>query len=227
MKLLADSELEHSAVVANCRMNRERNLTGGNGYGRELIFEPIEFLVGQAESNSRSVRWLDLCCGTGTALIEAADAIENKKLPIEIVGVDLVDMFRAHRHSCLKLIAASLSTWRPAIRFDLITCVHGLHYIGDKLGLIERCSGWLTDDSRFVAQLDLENLKRKGTADRQKATALREFGLHYSTRTRLLICEGPKKRSFPFRYLGADDQAGPNYTGQDAVNSWYESADEN
>jgi hypothetical protein len=29
--LLSDEELEESAVVANCRMNRERNLRGGNG----------------------------------------------------------------------------------------------------------------------------------------------------------------------------------------------------
>jgi hypothetical protein len=27
---------------------------------------------------------------------------------------------------------------------------------------------------------------------------------------------------FPFRYLGADDTAGPNYTGQPAVDSYYE-----
>ena len=26
----------------------------------------------------------------------------------------------------------------------------------------------------------------------------------------------------PYRYLGADDRAGPNYTGQPAVDSYYE-----
>ena len=28
--------------------------------------------------------------------------------------------------------------------------------------------------------------------------------------------------NLPYRYLGADDQAGPNYTGQPAVDSYYE-----
>src|SRR5580693_7611900 len=38
MKLLNDDELERSAVVANCRMNRERDLTGSNGYSKEVGF---------------------------------------------------------------------------------------------------------------------------------------------------------------------------------------------
>ena len=45
MKLLTDDMLERSAVVANCRMNRERDLLGSNGYDRELGFNPIDFLV--------------------------------------------------------------------------------------------------------------------------------------------------------------------------------------
>ena len=31
-RLLPDHQLESSAVVANCRMNRERDLAGSNGY---------------------------------------------------------------------------------------------------------------------------------------------------------------------------------------------------
>ena len=42
--LLSDDELEASAIVANCRMNRERQLLGGNGYDKELGVNPIEFL---------------------------------------------------------------------------------------------------------------------------------------------------------------------------------------
>ena len=42
MKLLDDDQLEQSGIVANCRMNRERSLTGSNGYARELGFDPIE-----------------------------------------------------------------------------------------------------------------------------------------------------------------------------------------
>jgi hypothetical protein len=44
MKLLGNDELERSAVVANCRMHRERRLTGSNGYAKELGFNPLEFL---------------------------------------------------------------------------------------------------------------------------------------------------------------------------------------
>jgi hypothetical protein len=48
MDLLDDDELEQSAVVANCRMNRERNLLGSNGYDRELGFDPLAFLKERA-----------------------------------------------------------------------------------------------------------------------------------------------------------------------------------
>lgn len=36
-RLLTDKVLEHSGVVANCRMNRERVLTGSNGYSTDLL----------------------------------------------------------------------------------------------------------------------------------------------------------------------------------------------
>ena len=80
---------------------------------------------------------------------------------MEIVGVDLVGMFLRPDPglTCLRLVEASLSTWRPDRPFDLITCVHGLHYVGDKLGLIARAASWLAEDGLFVASLDLHNLK--------------------------------------------------------------------
>jgi hypothetical protein len=128
----------------------------------------------------------------------------------------------AHRY--LRLIEASLSTWRPDRPFEQITCVHGLHYIGDKLGLIVRAASWLVDDGLFVANLDLHNLKLSDESQsvRRVAADLRRNGLEYDRRKRLLICRGRKEVSLPYRYLGADDQAGPNYTGQPAVDSYYE-----
>src|SRR5579863_4801671 len=69
MRLLGDDELERSAIVANCRMNRERDLAGSNGYDRELGFNPLDFLRGRA-AQGRETAWLDLCCGTGRALIQ-------------------------------------------------------------------------------------------------------------------------------------------------------------
>ena len=99
MKLLSDDELEQSAVVANCRMNRERNLTGSNGYSKEVGFNPLEYLLGRI-SPGRPIAWLDLCCGTGTVMTEAARISHSKGMDIEIVGVDLVRMFhRPEPHS--------------------------------------------------------------------------------------------------------------------------------
>jgi hypothetical protein len=39
--LLDNAALEGSAVVANCAMNRERQLTGVNSHTRELGFSPL------------------------------------------------------------------------------------------------------------------------------------------------------------------------------------------
>ena len=86
MDLLSDKSLEGSAIVANCRMNRERDLTGSNGYDNELDFDPLGFLIERSEQE-RAAKWLDLCCGTGKALIEAAEICDAEQLPIEIVGV--------------------------------------------------------------------------------------------------------------------------------------------
>ena len=226
MRLLSDKSLEQSAVVANCRMNRERNLVGSNGYDRELGFNPLNFLKERAADHPAA--WLDLCCGTGRALIQAARDVQTEGLVsrIEIVGVDLVAMFDqpAPGLTCLRLMELSLSSLHLERQFDLITCVHGLHYIGDKLGLITRAVSWLTDYGLFVANLDQTNLKLsddRSTARRMTAD-LRRAGLDYDRKKRLVVCQGRKAIDFPYRYLGADDQAGPNYTGQPAVGSYYE-----
>jgi SAM-dependent methyltransferase len=160
MELLSDDDLEKSDVVANCRMNRERHLTGSNGYEREVRFNPLDFLKPIA-ATSGTAKWLDLCCGSGTALAEAASIIEAENVPIKIVGVDLVQSFVSNeaQHQCLSLVEASLTDWEPDDHFDLITCVHGLHYIGDKLGLIVRAASWLTQHGRFVAHLDMNNIR--------------------------------------------------------------------
>lgn len=226
MRLLSDESLERSAVVANCRMNRERNLLGSNGYDRELGLNPLDFLKERAADHLTA--WLDLCCGTGRALIQAARVVQTEGLAsrIEIVGVDLVGMFDqpAPDLSCLRLMEASLSTLNPDRQFDLITCIHGLHYIGNKLAVIARAVSWLTDDGLFVANLDLTNLKPSdGRGAARRVTAdLRRAGLDYGRKKRLVVCQGRKAIDLSYRYLGADDQAGPNYTGQHAVDSYYE-----
>lgn len=54
------------------------------------------------------------------------------------------------------------------------------------------------------------------------ASDLRRAGLSCERRRRLVSCNGRKLVSLPYRHLGAGDQAGPNYTGQPAMNSYYE-----
>lgn len=228
MSLLSDDELERSAIVANCRMNRERGLLGSNGYSKELGFDPLSFLTARL-SVGQSLIWLDLCCGSGRALIEAATAVRSGGLDLKILGVDLVGMFHGPdpRMTCLRLVEASLTTWRPDDPADLITCVHGLHYVGDKLGLIGRAASWLTEDGLFVGNLDLANLKwadGRG-AGRRVTSDLRRAGLEYDRRKRLVVCRGRRVVNLPYRYMGAHDRAGPNYTGQPAVNSYYERSD--
>lgn len=224
MPLLDDVVLEQSGIVANCRMNRERILTGANGYAKEVRFHPLDFLKECAALKGKA-RWLDLCCGTGKALIEAASLVEREKLNIHIVGIDLVENFNLfdNQFSCLELIQASLSHWESDSSFDLITCVHGLHYIGDKLDLLARASSWLTENGRLVANLDLDNIKLEDgrIAKRTIANEIRHQGFEYSFRKKLIQKTGKQHIALPFQYQGADDQAGPNYTGQPAVDSFY------
>ncbi len=228
--LLADPQLESSTVVANCRMNRERDLAGRNGYDRELGFHPLTFLRERA-GPGRVVRWLDLCCGTGRALLQAAEQLSAAGLGdrARLVGVDLVDLFwPGPAPACLRLFAASAHTWQPAEAFDLITCVHGLHYLGDKLAVIARACSWLGADGLFVGNLDLANLRRAdGRALGPPAGKMfRAAGLQYHSRRKLLACRGRRAVRFPLAYLGCSDAAGPNYTGQAAVHSFYQPASE-
>ncbi len=229
MEFLGDDDLDVSGVVANCRMNRERHLTGSNGYEREMRFNPLALLKTTAATTGRA-RWLDLCCGSGEALVEAAKIVEAEDLQIDIVGVDLVRSFVGGEteHRCLRLVGASLTDWQPGGQFDLITCVHGLHYIGDKLGLVARAASWLTENGRFAANLDMNNIKlrERESAGRIIVAELRRNGFTYSFRTKLIQCDGRQQVRLPFTYLGADDKAGPNYTGQAAVDSHYEQVSE-
>lgn len=226
--LLDDRALERSSVVANCAMNRERQLRGVNSYTRELGFNPLEVLIARAgTSPESSAAWLDLCCGTGRALIQAASSGGGSR--IAIVGVDLVDAFDppAGPLPGLELICASLSDWRPSRSFDLITCLHGLHYVGDKLGILARAAGWLTHTGELVADLDLSGIRLADgrPAGRDLAGQLRAAGFSYDARRRRVRCSGGRAVRFPYRYLGANDQAGPNYTGQPAVHSYYAPTD--
>jgi SAM-dependent methyltransferase len=213
-RLLDDTALTASPVVANRDMNRERQLTGVNSYTRELGFNPVDVLAGLPGDD---VAWLDLCCGTGRALTEAA-AHPGR---FTLVGVDLVDGFPATGPT---FVRASITEWTPDRAFDLITCVHGLHYVGDKLAVLAGAASWLTATGRFVADLDLASIRLPDgrPPGRRLSNLLRTNGFTCEPRTRRISRTGPAEVDLPYAYLGADDRAGANYTGQPAVHSYYE-----
>ncbi|GGM07551.1 class I SAM-dependent methyltransferase [Dactylosporangium sucinum] len=228
MPLLDDDTLAGSAVVANSAMNRERRLAGVNSYARELGFDPADVLTGllRVTGAPETVAWLDLCCGTGRAVIEAAARLSDAGLAerVLIEGLDLVDAYDpAPAVPWLRLTTASATSWQPARRYDLITSVHGLHYVGDKLAVLQRASSWLTPGGRFVADLDLASIRLTGgaPAGRRLASDLREAGFSYDGRRRRIGRDDRAEVELPYEYLGADPDAGPNYTGQPAVNSHY------
>ena len=220
--LLGDAALEDSEVVANSRMNRGRRLAQ---YSRELGVDVEAFLSWRARARGRAA-WLDLCCGEAQALRQAAARFGEKGLNVDIVGVDLVDMFAPGRPPAeagprLELVVASLHRWHPPGTFDLVTCVHGLHYIGDKLGLLARAAGWLVEDGLLLAHLDPGDLRLDGgqAAARWVPHLLRQAGMEMERR--IVRCAGARAVTLPVQYLGADDRSGPNATGQPSVTAHY------
>src|SRR5262249_9456104 len=223
MQLLTERELHSSFVVANCAMNRERQLSGSNGYERELRIEILSFL----RSQSSPVTRVDLCCGSGRALLEAAAILaetgETERCHIE--GIDLAGLFHPNPYSgLLALREEGIESWRPIAQYALVTCVHGLHYVGDKLSAIAKAVGSLAPRGLFIANVDLANFRLPDgkPADRTVASRLRRSGLVYDAKRRLIRCVGPRQLRIGLSYLGADDKIGPNYTGQSAVDSYYD-----
>ncbi|MFJ9456903.1 class I SAM-dependent methyltransferase [Kitasatospora sp. NPDC101447] len=222
VRLISDDELIATSVVANSTMNRERGLSGVNSYARSLGFDPLAWL---RERAAAVPGWLDLCSGEGRALAEAA-----RQLPpggAELTGVDLVGPMSPLPDGAalphLRLVTAAVADWAPERPYDLITCVHGLHYLGDQLGAIARAASWLAPDGRFAAHFDPESVRRTdgSSAARPVVAALRAAGFGYRARRHLLVLDGGRPVELPFVYAGADPGAGPNYTGQPAVGSYY------
>lgn len=225
-KLLGEKELIWSPIVANCRMNRKRKLIGVNSYKNDLGFDILKFIKETKEEDA-NFNWIDLCCGEGNALIEASKNLKtlsyNEQLFLE--GLDLVDMFSNYeKNDQLELKEGSVINWMPTKKYDLITCVHGLHYIGDKLFLLEKVMRSLKENGLFIANIDLENIRdpKNQSLKKQLAKYLKEKEISYDARKKILSCKGQKILDFGYQYIGADEKAGKNYTGQEVINSIYE-----
>jgi SAM-dependent methyltransferase len=226
MKLLSENELVWSWVVANSKMNRKRNASGVNSYEKELKIKPEVFLEEYIRQFG-SVKWLDICCGEGKALIQAAEYLATKALQNKAIlkGIDLVEAFHPIPPSitCVELEVKSIVEWEATEQYDLITSVHGIHYIGDKLKVLSAILERLSEQGIFIANLDLNNIHfLNGDADKHLKDIFKQYNVQYNTRSRLLTCKGPRQINFNVSYKGANDEVGPNYTGQDSVCSVYE-----
>lgn len=216
MKLLKEAELIWSPIVANNRMNRKRVANGVNSYEKELFFNPTKYLNDRLAQNGE-VKWLDLCCGEGNALIEYAKGLVSQK-GVTLKGIDLVDQFRKIpvHVECAEFEIRSLVDWVSSESYDLITCVHGIHYVGDKLQVLVNAMKALQPQGVFMANIDLYNIEG---VDVRKLFTMN--AIDYNARRKLLTCTGSRNIEINWTYLGADDQSGPNYTGQEAVTSYY------
>ncbi len=76
----------------------------------------------------------------------------------------------------------------------------------------------------FIGNLDLDNIVIKGSENPRKfaLNLFKKNNIRYDQKKKLISISGPQKIRTNLRYLGADDKAGPNYTGQPVVNSIYE-----
>jgi hypothetical protein len=129
MKLIPENKLIWSPVVANSRMNRERNASGINSYEQEFKFKPEEFLEERIVRFGKA-SWLDLCCGYGKAMNQVAEYFIRKSLQnsIRFTGVDLVADFiePALPKPFLVFEAGSVTDFEAKTKYDLITSVHGI-----------------------------------------------------------------------------------------------------
>ncbi|RFS21421.1 methyltransferase domain-containing protein [Chitinophaga silvatica] len=225
MELLPENELIWSPVVANNRMNRKRIASGVNSYEKELKFNPEAFLNNQL-ANNNIVKWLDLCCGEGNALLQYANTLAAQKMQqhFELKGIDLVDQFQPIPPTikCVKFEVMPLVQWTSSEQYNLITCVHGIHYVGDKLKVLGTALKSLANKGILLMNIDLKSIKVHNDPDNLfLKQCLSEQQIDYNSRRKILYCEGPRDLVLNLTYLGANDKAGPNYTGQEAVDSYY------
>jgi hypothetical protein len=160
-------------------------------------------------------------------LVEAAGELQNLNHTggVCIDGIDLAGLFDENPFpAILTLTESALEAWIPPRQYHLITCIHGLHYIGDKLRTLAMAADTLTEDGLLIAHLDLASFRSptEKILSRRVAAELRHNGFEYNSRQRLIRRVGRQQVAFNLSYLGADDSLGPNYTGQPAVVSYYQ-----
>ncbi|MDX3234981.1 hypothetical protein PV392_04645 [Streptomyces sp. ME03-5709C] len=127
----------------------------------------------------------------------------------------------------MELVTASVTAREPSAPYDLITRVHGLHHVGDRLGVSTRAADRLRPGGLLVAHLGPAAIRWAGggPAGRFALAALRAEGFDYSARHHRLTLAGPRTVRLPLRFVGAGPDAGPNDTGRPGVAARYRHAD--
>ena len=223
--MLSADELLASPIVANSAMNRGRGLTGVNSYERDLRFSITEFLAERVRERGTAV-WYDACCGQGRALVEAGRQFDAAGWgrQVQIVGVDLVPMFTPEE-APVTLVAADVAAFTLEQPADLITCVHGLHYLGDKLGFLQTAHALLAPGGLLLGHLDTSNILnsesglpiwRHAARHAAKNGAALELKAHV-----LRVMQTEAALDFGATHQGATVSEQPNYTGITVIDSWY------
>jgi SAM-dependent methyltransferase len=226
-----------SDIVVNAAMNRGRRFTGVNSYTRDLRqFDIAAFLQKRIETHpSRTVCWLDVCCGEGRALTDASRLWSGTAWAarLEIIGLDLWDDLPPSQESldgpALRFVAADVAEWVPDAPVDLITCVHGLHYLPDKLGFLERAYSWIAPDGGLLlAHLDAENVRQyenKMSLWPMLSRRVRQQGVPLCFSNHLLRIErtpdSPNTLTFGTAFKDRTVSPRPNFSGMTVVDSWY------
>lgn len=222
--MLTPEQLLSSEIIANVTMNRGRGLSGVNSYERELRFDIADWLETRVRERGRAV-WLDSCCGAGFALQQAASewAGTGWGRNVELIGVDLID-FPPTPIDGVRFIAADAAKFQPATPVDLVTCVHGLHYLGDKLGFLQNAYATLAPGGLLLGHLDTANL-RLPLSWARLIRQMNAQGITLSLKSHLLRMERISQTlHFGLVYRGAAISERPNYTGITVIDSWYDAA---
>ena len=225
MELQPDAVLINSAIVANNRMNRLRGFVGVNSYTKDLRHNLSQTILAYAKTNTE-VRWLDIGCGVGKALIEANTFFSQHypSITLQIEGIDLVNMFLPlpTESQNLRFLSLPVHSWEANHSYELITAIHSFHYFGDKLSILKKLLACLSTNGLFIGQVDLSSIFINVISqEAELASYMCEQGISYHKHTKILVCKGQKNIIFPYVFLGGSDKTGANYTGQEAVTAYY------
>jgi SAM-dependent methyltransferase len=224
-------------ITVNSRMNRGRGFKGVNSYERELRRFDITAFLRERAASGKPINWLDACCGEGRALGEALQLWDNAPEPwaacASVWGVDLWPHFAAPPAAGdrLRFVPADITAWLAEpdpSPFDLITCIHGLHYLPDKLAFLERAYERLAPEGILLTHLDTANLyfTGEGVTWSSLLRNARKIGVDVTHKNNLLqLRRTAAHLDFGSELQQVSASEKPNYTGMIVVDSWYKPCD--